>query len=126
MTPFAVIVCTPGPEDRADSGIQIPGVARLSALEMDQVGMDRREHRRLPLAGVKAPLSQRNAVPLGTKLGDPEQRSQICQSSNLNSLGGAELLDRGRERSEVPPWVGNSTTRRKPPRANSWAIWCVR
>jgi hypothetical protein len=92
---------TRGASYRRRLGIQAPGVARLSALEMDQVRVDRRQHRRFPLASVEPSFSERNVVLLGAKLGDRDQRSKIGEGSNLNFLPGAELLDRGRERSEV-------------------------
>ena len=72
-------------EDPTDRRFQVAGIAGLTALEVHELGMDRRQHRGLPLAGVEPALLERDLVLVGSELCHGEQRTEIGERSDLDA-----------------------------------------
>ena len=97
----------PALEQARDGFLRIAHVARLGAVHVDQVGVNRQEHGCLPLSRVQAALSHRHPeLPLA-ELRHLQEHAEIGHRDDALAIGVRQLLDRRGKRGEVPAVGGH-------------------
>lgn len=66
---------------------------------------------------MKAALGKWNIVLIDAHLRDRKQRAEVGERTYLDPLDCPSFSKAAGSGLKLPPWVGSSTTRRKPPRA---------